>query len=376
MKKIGALLPHSVQAMPEGKSTFVAVYGLVLIIAWIVVGAANVAGKGDDWRIFWGAGHNVGSLALVTASHFAYTPGAAWLLWPFAHLPIATGYYIYVVLMTACATLAALLASKIYHLPFEVAALMALAWAPFTVAICLGQNSPVALLCVVIVIFAIVHNDQPLSGIGLGFLIYKPSDAIAIAFLLAIFRQWWALIIAGVFAIGWYLLSVSATRDWGWPIPYIQMLSTLYSRDAAMNSDFAISVPTFLMRFGISTPVAWLVGGTILFGSAPLLLRAPRLEAASWVPLIGVAASPHAWGYEAILALPAFWLTTVRLNKISLVLLILSYLAAPFYLFVRAIHFNVLALPVLGGVMLWVCIRIQSKGCRPVEHTGMTKASD
>ncbi len=122
---------------------------LALVLALIVVAAIDVRGTGDDWRIFWHAGHTVGSAAILTTSHFAYTPGAAWFLWPFAHLPLATGYFFYVGLMVGAAVSAAWVASKLYGLSLAVAALMALAWWPFTIAICLGQNSPIALLLVI-----------------------------------------------------------------------------------------------------------------------------------------------------------------------------------------------------------------------------------
>lgn len=336
--------------------------GLSLIVAWIVIGAADVRGRGDDWRIFWTAGHTVGSMLLVTTSHFAYTPGAAWILWPFARLSMSTGYFLYVSLMVILTGAAAVIASRIYRLPFTVTAFMALAWAPFTIAICLGQNSPVALLFVTLTIFAIVRENEILAGASVGLLLYKPTDAVALIFLLSILRQWRALLVVLVFSVAWYLVSVGATKNWLWPIPYVEMLSTLYSRDVVMNADFAISVPTFLARLGVPTVIGWWVGAIILLGSAPPLLRASRLEAASLAPLIGVAASPHAWGYEAILALPAFWLAAARPSSLKLALLVVAYITAPLYLFVRVIHFNVLALPVLGGVALWVWREISTKG--------------
>ena len=344
--------------LPAKASTFLVTFGLALTIVWIVIGAVDVAGTGDDWRIFWGAGHSVGTPALIRASRFAYTPGAAWLLWPFAHLPIAAGYYIYVVIMVACATAAAWLASKIYSLPFQTTAFMAFAWAPFTIAICLGQNSPVALLCVMLATFGIVRRNQSLAGIGLGLLLYKPSDAVAVAFLLLILRQWRALAVAAAFALAWYLSSAAAAHDWLWPTQYVTMLSALYGRDVVANADYAISVPTLLTRFGVPNAAAWLAGAILLLASTPLLLRVSRLEAASVAPLIGVAASPHAWGYEAILALPFLWLAAARLNAVTFALLAVAYVVAPFYLFARVIHFNVLTIPVLGGVALWMRRRI------------------
>ncbi len=132
------------------------------------------------------------------------------------------------------------------------------------------------------------------------------------------------------------MVSAAATHDWLWPVPYGKMLAALYRNDVVANA------------------AAWAAGAILLVATAPLLLRVSRLEAASVAPLIGVAASPHAWGYEAILASPAFWLAAARLNAVTFFLLVLSYVAAPFYLFARTIHANVPALPVLGGVAVWM----------------------
>jgi Glycosyltransferase family 87 len=312
-----------------------------------------VRGTGDDWKIFWNAGHHVGNAALLTASHFAYTPAAAWLLWPLAHLSLAAGYFAYVALMLAATVTAAWLASRLYALSLPVAALMALAWGPLTIAVCLGQNSPFALLLVTLSIFAIVRSDEPLAGIAVGLLLYKPSDAVPLLFLLLILKQWRSIGIAAICAAGWYVLSASATSDWLWPVPYAHMLAGLYRSDDTMNADFAISVPTILARLGAPTLLAWAAGAAILVASTPFLLRVSRLEAASIVPLIGLAASPHAWGYEAVLALPALWLMATRFNPARAAIIAVAYAIAPIYLLARQLHFDALAVPVLGGVTIW-----------------------
>jgi hypothetical protein len=235
---------------------------------------------------------------------------------------------------------------------------MALAWWPFTIAICQGQNSPVALLVVTLAIFGIVRAEWVLAGLAAGVLLYKPSDAVAVLFLLLILRAWRSLAIAAICAAVWYLLSAAATHDWLWPAAYVQTLATLYRSDVAANADLAISVPTLLARLGVPGIAGWTIGAAMLIASAPLLLRVSRLEAASVVPLIGVAASPHAWGYEAVLALPAMWLAVTRPAPAGIVLIALAYAIAPLYVFGRVIHFNVLAIPVLGGVAFWAWRRL------------------
>lgn len=334
--------------------------GLALALAWVLLAAFYVRGGGDDWRIFWNAGHVVGSAAIITPAHFAYTPGAAWLLWPFARLPLATGYFLYAAIMVAMTMGAAWLATKVYPLSLPVAALMAVAWAPLTIAICLGQNSPAALLCTMLAIVAFVRREQVLAGAAVGLLLYKPSDAIPLIFLLAVRRQWRSLGIVAIFGVVWYLLSAAAASNWLWPIPYARMLAELYRSDVVMNADYAISVPTLLSRLGAPMLVGWIAGAAILAVSGPFLFRVTRLEAASVVPLIGLAASPHAWGYEAILALPAMWFATARLTRVRVILLLAAYAAAPIYLYARALRFDALALPVLAGTAYWFAIQAQA----------------
>lgn len=331
--------------------------GIALILAWVFLAALFVRGAGDDWHIFWNAGHHVGSSEIIGVSHFAYQPGAAWALWPFAHLPLATGYFIYVAIMLAVTAAGAWLASKVYALPFAVAALMALAWVPFTIAICLGQNSPIALFFTMVAIFGFVRRNEVLAGAAVGLLLYKPTDALPFMFLLLIYRQWRSLGVVTMCALGWYALSAAAANDWFWPAPYAHMLAALYRSDVAANSDYAISVPTMLTRLHVPGLFGWVLGAVVLLAGAPFLLRVKRLEAASVVPLIGIAASPHAWGYEALLALPAMWLMAMRPNRIRATLLVDAYAIAPIYLYARALHFDALAVPILGGTACWFAFR-------------------
>jgi len=89
--------------------------GVALMLAWTFL--AGFYGRGSDRRIFWNAGHAVGTTSLLTASHFLYMPGAAWLLWPFARIPIAAGYVLYVAIMVGLGAAAARIAAQTYALP-------------------------------------------------------------------------------------------------------------------------------------------------------------------------------------------------------------------------------------------------------------------
>ena len=338
-------------------------------IAWIVVATLDVRGRGDDWRIFWEAGHHVGSPALLTSSHFIYVPGSAWALAPFAHLPSTAGFFCYAALMLAASALAAVAAAKIYRLDFPLALTMALAWFPLTLAICLGQNSPIALLLTVLAILAVTTRNQLGAGAAIALLLYKPSDAFALLALILIRKQWRALAIVAASLPVWYVLSAAATHDWAWPAAYAQTLATLYRSDAILNGDFAIGIPGLLMHAGLASGVAIAIGIALFLATLPVLRKAPILEAASMAPLIGVATGPHAYGYEAILALPALWLAVAQARapqsgRAQSLAAAAAYCIAPFYIFSRALHFDALAIPVIGAAALWTLRSRRASGAR------------
>ena len=163
MKTRAESAPHETRV---ARQQLIVQIGLGIMLAWITLAAIDVRGRGDDWRIFWRAGHYVGRPELLSQAHFVYMPGSAFVLTPFANLPESTAYFFYVALMVAAAVLSAWLAAKVYKLSFPLATLMALAWWPFTIAVCLGQNSPVALLLSMLTIFAISTDLDILGGGG------------------------------------------------------------------------------------------------------------------------------------------------------------------------------------------------------------------
>ncbi len=331
---------------------------LALILAWLVVGAILIKGTGDDWRIFWNAAHHIGNLTLLTEARYVYTPGSAWVLWPFAQMPLAIGYFVYVFLMIALATGAALLASNVYGISARLAVPMALAWFPFSIAIFLGQNSPVALLLTMVVVFAIVRQRDWLAGLGVALLLYKPNDAIPFLLLFVVLKQWRSLAAAAISIPIWYLLSVAATGDWAWPLPYSQTLTSWFHYDAGIDAVFSINIPGILLNLGSSSAVAVAVGAVLLLLTMPLLSRVSRIEAASVAPLAGIACSPHAYGYEAILALPILWLAVSQPNRARIAGVCLAYCIAPLYYFSRPMHFDSLAIPVLGAFAAWLWTRL------------------
>src|SRR5207245_7739074 len=100
----------------------------------------------------------------------------------------------------------------------------------------------------------------------------------------------------------------------------------------------------------------------------PRRARAPILEAASMACLIGVAASPHAWGYDAALVLPAiFWFLGAGMAEPWRTrLVVAAYVVAPLWLFSRETGVSAVAVIVLVGAAVWLFKSRQPMGAAAV----------
>jgi hypothetical protein len=212
-----------------------------------------------------------------------------------------------------------------------------------------------------VVVLAIARQRDWVAGLGAALLFYKPNDAIPFLLLFVVFKQWRSLVVAAGSLPVWYLLSVAATGAWAWPLPYSHTLSSWFHYDAGIDAVFSINIPGILLSLGLSSTVAVTAGVVLFLVTMPLLARVSRIEAASIAPLIGIVCSPHAYGYEAVLALPVFWLAVSRPNRARVVGVALAYCIAPLYYFARAVHFDALAIPVLGAFAAWLSTRLRPK---------------
>ncbi len=107
-----------------------------------------------------------------------------------------------------------------------------------------------------------------------------------------------------------------------------------------------------MAHLGTPTVIADAAGAMLLVSGCLLLPRVSTLEAASVVCLIGVAGSAHAWGYDAVLALPAIFYGAAYVPR-STWLLIAAYVIAAFSLYSMWVHFNAVTVVVLGGTAIW-----------------------
>ena len=381
-------------SIPPGRLRAWAI-GLALIGLVPVVGA--FAAGLHDWPAFWSAGATAGTPDLVdTARHlawqrahglpeafFAYPAGSAWLFAPFGWLPITAGFVLHGLLMLAAAIAAGWVAAPVYGLDRRVSVLAVLAFAPVTASVVLGQNGTLGLLLAVVAIAGLVTGRPLVAGLAIGLLLYKPTFAIPLIGLLLLRGRWRELLVVALAGALWYVAGVvAAAGDWLWLNPWLTGLGGYLDLDFAGNADKAVSLPGLLARLGLPGVVPVIAAVALVAVSLPRLARAPMLEAASVACLLGVAVSPHAWGYDAALAVPfLLWLLAGHGplgTSPRTIVVVAAYVLAPFWLVSRQTVVSAVAIVVLGlvrGVAVtgwrWAapgeerCPRLGHSWCRP-----------
>lgn len=324
----------------------------------------------NDWGALWSAGATAGGRDLVDAGRhvawqaahgapqafFSYPPAAAWLFWPFAQLSQSASFWVQGCLMVACIAASGLLAARVYGLTPGLAVLAALAWAPNTASVVLGQNAPFALLLAMVAIWAL-KNDRPwLAGLAVGGLWYKPTLALGFVALFLIRGRWRELGVALAAGGLAFLLSVAAAGgDWNWLATWLDGARTWLPADSAANADKAISLPGLLGRLPVVSVVPALGGAALAVAAVPGLRRAGIVEAASAACLVGLAAGPRAWGYEAALAFPFMcWVLSGAVGEPWRTrLIVAAYLLVALWLFSSVTRLSTVAVVVLTAAALW-----------------------
>jgi alpha-1,2-mannosyltransferase len=346
-------------------------------IALALIGLAPIGGAianaFHDWPAFAAAGATAGTADLVDPGRhvawqlahglpgavFPYPPGTAWLFAPVAALPLGLGWLVNGIVMLACAVGAGFVLAPVFGLTNRAAALATLAFAPVTASVVLGQNGPLGLLAAAVAISALTRDQDVLAGIATGLLLYKPTYGVPLVGLLVIRGRWRGVAAAGAVAVVWYLAGVAAAGgDWAWPASWLDGLRGYLADDFAGNADKAVSLPGLLGRLPIPGWIPLLAAGALVLAALPRLARAPIAEAAAGACLVGVAVSPHAWGYDAVMAVPALlwllggggpWTSTTRRS-----FLVVAYALGPLWLVSKQTLISAIAIVVLGGVGLWL----------------------
>jgi alpha-1,2-mannosyltransferase len=370
--------------------------GLFLIGLAVIVGAPFYGYH--DWPDFWSAGHVVGTPDLVSAErllawqvahglpqiYFPYPPATAFVLAPFAALPLDISFWVHAALMLACAVGAGAIGARAFGLPRAVGVLSTLAWAPITGSIAIGQNVPLALLLASIAILGLIAEDAPgsrrgrLAGAAVGLLLYKPTLALPLAGLLVLRARWTDVAIVVLSGLAWYVIGIAAAAgDPAWPLTWIDGLRGWLEEDIVRNADKAVSLPGLLSRLAVPDWLPPLVGGLMVAVAIPRLIRAPIREAAAGALVVGVAASPHAWGYEAALLLPFIWwaLAGGLAEPWRTRLIVGAYVLVPFWMVSSVTQLSAVAIVVLGAYVLWLSGANRVSRLQPVPAPDLSELS-
>jgi len=344
--------------------------GLFLIGLAPVVGA--FVNDFHDWPAFWSAGATVGTSDLVPAdAHVAwqrenglpaafwpYPAGTAWLFALPALMPVGASFVVWGAVMLACAVAAGVVGARAFGLGRTVGVLAVLAFAPVTASIVIGQNGPLGLLLALVAITGLVAERTLRPGLAIGALLFKPTWGLPLAGLLLLRGRWASLAIVGVVGLAWYAAGVvAAAGDLSWPSVWLAGVTDYVASDYAANADKSVSLPGLVARLPVPSWVPIAVAVAIVLVAIPRLVRAPIGEAAAGACLVGVAASPHAWGYDAALIVPwLLWAMSDRglTEPWRTRVIAATYLVGPLWLFSRQTAVSVLAAVVIGLTILWL----------------------
>jgi hypothetical protein len=337
--------------------------GLSLIEAAGVVITNAPRGGSQDWHVFVDAGRRAGTSALLHPQHagdvFAYLPGYAWIFVPFAHLPWTAGVWIGTLLILACALVAATIAARVYDITPANSLLLTFAWTPVLNAIAIAQNATLGLLLALLAILGLTRGSVLLTALPVGALLYKPTYALPLIALLVVRGRARALAIVAACAGLWYVLSAAATGgDWRWPGDYAETIARYSGADFAFNAVKATSIPAVLIRWGTPVWTIVIVSVVLLVAVLVTLRHVDACEAGSAACLAGLALSPHAWPYDAALALPMIVLAWTRLplRETTIEAVVLA-VTGPLFLLSSLIGINPQAVVVIGGTIAWLIVR-------------------
>jgi hypothetical protein len=307
--------------------------------AWARAGTRALLNPPERWQIF------------------AYLPATAYLLAPLASLPLSAGFVANALVMTLCAGLAGLLAARVFAVPRIAAIGLFLTWPPVVYAAAImGQNASFGLLLSMLAIAGTAARYPLLTALPIGLLLYKPTYALPLIGVLVVRKAWRECGIVGLCALAWYLFSVVASGDdWRWPAAWWHVIMSYAPGDLAFNEPLTVSATSALTGLGVPNAIVILTVVTVAVFGCIAIARSKPVEATTAATLLGLAWGPHAWAYDAVLALPmiAFVLGKLGPPARTYVLFGLYVLAAGLF-FSRALGFDSLLLITVGGSSSWI----------------------
>lgn len=295
---------------------------------------------------------------------FVYLPAAAWAIAPASNLPLAMGFTLSCVVMVACAVGAAMVASRLYQIPRTTMLCLTFAWWPtLYAAVVVGQNATLGLALALLTIAGMVRRSPLLTAIPLGFLLYKPTYALPLVALLLIRGRWRELGYLAFFGVVWYAASVAATGgDWLWPRTLALLIHSYFAQDLRVNATLNVSLTGMLLHAGLAPALIGGIVAAIALVAVPALRDSDALRSGSAATLIGLALSPHALAYDAVMALPMIAYAVTRLAEpLRTPLIVTVYALAPFALCSPVVRFDPLAIVIVGGAIAWIIAPVWSE---------------
>jgi Glycosyltransferase family 87 len=325
-----------------------------------------------NWKFFVGGGATVGTPDLLGQRHVTwelahgfliawpwnYPPAVAWFYAPFAHVPLWLGFWFNAIVMLGACVASGIIAARVYGLTIGFSIFAVLAWEPAVASISLAESASLALLLYMICILGLVRGQSIVTGIAVGLLLFKPTDAAVFILLLLLRREWRALVVVAVACLGWYLAGVPATAgDWAWPHHYATFLYAYYPHQAL--AERMIGTSALATRLGAPALLANAICAALLLAWCIIVIRVTMIEAASFAGLLAIAISPHAFSYEAALLVPSlFYIMTKVREPWRTRIIAIAYVTGGISILWLVINFDPLALLVSLGALCYLAVRL------------------
>jgi hypothetical protein len=273
----------------------------------------------NDFGVYWRTANQPVEMAYLWQGRFPFPYMPTMLLWiaPLSAIPQLPAYLFFIVF----STVAFVLACRPYLSNAAIA--LALVSPPFLRGLYTGQ---VSAILAALLLWACGTRNRVAAGIAFGLIAsIKPQLVIMAPLMLALTRDWKALIAAAVTFLSVVLLSVVAFGPERWP-EWIASMDHFHRAVTGTNViDSAPTPAAIAVRFGLP-PMPFLLIGAIGGAVTVYLCREmPALERATAIAIGSLLAAPYALAYDLITIVP-FLVGVIFRGRIMAVVAILATL--------------------------------------------------
>lgn len=178
---------------------------------------------------------------------FAYPPfvavayaAIAWLPYPVALSIQLVMSFVFLVLSIWMITKSLAPQTNVRH-AVAIGTALSLLTFPIATAVLGGQNATLTLMLVLIAFSIGPVLSSPVAGLAAGAMFYKPQYGVLVVAILVIVRKWRSVALAGVTALGLYLVLVP-WLGWLWPEHWLTAVSTFGSDNQRVNGALMVNL--------------------------------------------------------------------------------------------------------------------------------------